>query len=214
MAAVETLSSVAGVASVMVATVVDGRRAVPVATVVLAAGLSPELLLAGGVPAVFVLLGAAAAALVVHWLAGIAGRRLPWVAGLDPTIPTFAPPQQLFGRRSVRLAAAVLAIPMASWVSFYMPVGEVAAVQGLLFPAAYAWCCGALRLVVARTVVDLAVALSMIAIASAAAWVLRSGPDALTGARVITSLVPLCALAAGWLGGRHARRAAAVSRAA
>ena len=82
-----------------------------------------------------------------------------------------------------------------------MPVGEIAAVQGLLFPAAYAWCCGALRLVVSRTVVDLAAGLSMVAFATASAWVLRSGPDALTGAAVIASLVPISAFVAGWLGG-------------
>jgi hypothetical protein len=180
---------------------------VPLVAIVLAAGLSPELLIAGGAPAVFVIAGAGGAALFLHWLSAAGGSRVAPAARLDPTIPAFAPPQQLFGRRSVRVAAAALAVPVASWVTLNMPVGEVVAVQGLLFPAAYAWCCGALRLVVARSIADLAAGISMIAVAIAAGWVLRSGSDALTGALAIVSLVPLCALAAGWLGGRHGGRA-------
>jgi len=205
MAAQQALVSIAGVLSVVVAMLADGRRAVPLVGVVLAAGLSPELLIAGGLPPVFVVAAVGAAALVTHWLGILAGGRVAR-AGLDPTIPAFAPPQQLFGRRSVRVAAAALAVPVASWVTSNMPVGEVAAIQGLLFPAAYAWCCGTLRLVVARSLADLAAGISMVAMATAAGWVLRSGTDSLAGALAVASLVPLCALAAGWLGGSHAQR--------
>jgi hypothetical protein len=209
MAAQQALISIAGLLSVVVAMLADGRRAVPLVAIVLAAGLSPELLIAGGAPAAFVFAGAGAAALLLHWVGAIAGSRVAPAVRFDPTIPVFAPPQQLFGRRSVRVAAAALAVPVASWVTLNMPVGEVVAIQGLLFPAAYAWCCGALRLVVARSIADLAAGISMIVVATAVGWVLRSGSDALTGALAILTLVPLCALAAGWLGGRHEHRAVA-----
>jgi hypothetical protein len=208
MAGQQALVSIAGLLAVVVAMLADGRRAVPLVGTVLAAGMSPELLIAGGAPAVFVVAAAALAALVAHWIGTLAGGRVTPAAGLDPTVPAFAPPQQLFGRRSVRVAAAALAVPVASWVTVNMPVGEVVAVQGLLFPAAYAWCCGALRLVVARSPSDLAAGISMVSMATATGWVLRSGTDALAGALALAALVPLCALAAGWLGSSRGHRSA------
>jgi hypothetical protein len=138
-----------------------------------------------------------------------AARHLPWVAGLDPLIPAFAPPLRLFGPRSVRAWGAALAVPVASWVSFNVSIGAVAAVQGILFPVAYVWACGGLRLLVARTVEDLAVGVAMVGLSSATAWLIRGGPDAYVGAAALALLAPISATVAGWLGGRHARRPAA-----
>ncbi|HWW08970.1 MAG TPA: hypothetical protein VNY76_01870 [Candidatus Acidoferrales bacterium] len=202
----EPLISSAGVLAAVVAILVDGRNAVNVAVVAVAAGLSPTLAAASGAPATLVLLGAAGAALVLSWVSRRAARHLPWVAGLDPLIPAFAPPLRLFGPRSVRVWGAALAVPVASWVSFNVSIGAVAAVQGLLFPVAYVWACGGLRLLVARTVEDIAVGVGMVGLSSATAWLIRGGPDAYVGAAALAVLAPTSAAVAGWLGGRHARR--------
>jgi hypothetical protein len=204
----EPLLSSLGVIAVAVAMLLDSRRAVPLAATVVALGLAPSAATAAGGAGVLVLLAAATAAWLFAWIGGIAGRRLPGVRGLDPRVPAFAPARQLFGPRSQRALAAALAVPVASWIGFYVPVGEVAALQGLLFPAAYAWCCGALRFVLARTLSDLAVGTVMIGVGGATGWLIRTGPDAITGAAAVAALAPLAALVAGWLAGRRARRPA------
>lgn len=206
----QALVSTAGVIAALVAMVVDGSRAVPVAASALAVGLAPAAAVVYGGPAMLVLAGAAAASVLLAWLAPVAGRRLPWVAGLDPSIPAFAPRQRLFGTRSVRVVAAGLAVPAASWVSFNLPVGEVVAVSGLLFPAAYVWICAALRLVVARTVEDLAVAAAMISMAGATGWLIRGGPGAIRGAAALAAMAPAAAAISGWLAGRYRRRTPAL----
>lgn len=201
------LLSAAGVIAAVVATLIDGRRAVAIAVVCLCAGLAPTAAVAGGAPAVLLLGACAASSALLGWSGWLAARLLPWVAGLDPTVPAFAPLHRLFGPRSVRALAAAVAVPFASWVSFNVPVGQVAAVQGLLFPAAYAWGCGVLRMVAARNVEDLAVGVAMIGLATGTAWLLRGGGDALSGAMIACAIAPLASLTAGWLAGRSSRRA-------
>ncbi len=200
------LLSAAGILAAVIAMMVDGRRAVAIAVVFVAAGMAPTAATFGGAPGVAVL-GVAAISAVLLSMAGWAGGRLlPWLAGLDPTIPAFAPPDRLFGPRSRRAFGAALAVPIASWVSFNVPIGQITAVQGLLFPIAYLWTCGLVRLLVARTVEDLAVGVSMISLATGTAWLLRSGTDSLPGAVLACLVAPLAALVAGWLNGRSARR--------
>jgi hypothetical protein len=206
MGVAEPLFSAAGIAAALIAMLVDGRNAVVVAVLVIPAGLAPTMAATVGGPGVLVLAAAAAAGLVLGLSGRLAAGRLPWVAGLDPLIPAFAPARQLFGPRSVRVFAAALAVPVASWVSFNVPIGAVAAVQGLLFPIAYVWACGGLRLLVARSLEDLAVGVAMVSLAAAAAWMLRGGGDALAGGAAATALAPIAALVAGWMGGRHGRR--------
>ena len=207
----EPLLALAGLVAAVIAMMVDSRGATLIALVVVAAGLAPTVALTGGDAAVLVLVVAAAAGIVGGVASRTAARRLPWVAGLDPRVPAFAPPRQLFAPRSLRAFAAALAIPLASWVSFNVPIGEVTVVQGILFPIAYVWGCGLLRMVAGRTVQDLAVGVTMIALGAAAAWLVRGGPDAVAGAAVSASLAPLAAAVSGWLAGRHARRAPAVA---
>src|SRR4029077_7541809 len=127
----------------------------------------------GGAPGAAVL-GACAIAAVLLALGGwMGGRVLPWLSGLDPTIPAFAPADRLFGPRSTRAFGAAAAIPVASWVSFNVPIGQITtAVQGLLFPVAYAWTCGVVRLLVARTLADLSVGIAMVSVATGTAWLL------------------------------------------
>jgi hypothetical protein len=207
MGASAALLSAAGVIGAVVAMMVDGRRAVAIAVVFLAAGLAPTAATFGGAPGVAVL-GACAIAAVLLALAGsIAGRILPWLSGLDPTIPAFAPSDRLFGPRSSRAFGAAAAIPVASWVSFNVPIGQITtAVQGLLFPIAYAWTCGVIRLLVARTLEDLAVGVAMVSVPTGTAWLLRSGGDSFPGAVLACVAAPLAAFVAGWLNGRGARR--------
>src|SRR5580698_7691512 len=76
------LLSAVGVLAGVVAMMVDGRRAVAIAVVFLAAGMAPTAATFGGAPGVAVLGAAAVAAVVFAWAGFIGGRRLPWVAGL------------------------------------------------------------------------------------------------------------------------------------
>ena len=115
--------------------------------------------------------------------------------------------ERLFGPRSSRAFGAAAAIPVASWVSFNLPIGQIAVNQGLLFPVAYAWTCGVVRLLVARTLEDLAVGVAMVSVATGTAWLLRSGSDSLSGAVLACVVAPLAAFLAGWLNGRGRRRA-------
>jgi hypothetical protein len=200
------LLSAAGVVAAIVAMMVDGRRAVAITVIALAGGMAPTAATFGGAPGVAVLGASAVAAVVFAWGGWSAGRRLPWVAGLDPTIPASAPPDRLFGPRSIRAFGAAVAVPFASWISFNVPVGQVAAVEGLLFPTAYAWSCGVIRLLLARTVEDLAVGVAMVSLATGTAWLLRSGTDSLSGAVLACAVAPIAALVAGWLAGRSSRR--------
>jgi hypothetical protein len=201
------LLSAVGVLAAVVAMMVDGRRAVAIAVIFVAAGMMPTAATFGGAPGVAVLGAGAVAAVLFAWAGFLGGRRLPWVAGLDPTIPAFAPPDRLFGPRSVRAFGAAVAVPIASWVSFNVPVGQVTtAVQGLLFPTAYAWTCGVIRLLLARTVEDLAVGVAMVSLSTGTAWLLRSGTDSVPGSAIACAATPIAALVAGWLAGRSSRR--------
>jgi hypothetical protein len=200
------LLSAAGVIAAAVAMLVDGRRAVAIAVVFLAAGLAPTAATFSGAPGVAVLAACAVAAVLLAWAGRLGGRVLPWLSGLDPTIPAFAPADRLFGPRSSRAFGAAVALPVASWVSFNVPIGQVTAVEGLLFPIAYAWTCGVIRLLVARTLEDLAVGVATISIATGTAWLLRSGTDSLPGAAIACVVAPLAAFLAGWLNGRSSRR--------
>jgi hypothetical protein len=204
------LLSAAGVLAAVVAIMVDGRRAVAIAVVIVAAGMAPTAATFGGAPGVAVLGASALVAVLFSWSGWAAGRLLPWVAGLDPTVPAFAPGDRLFGPRSIRAFGASVAFPIASWVSFNIPVGQVTAVQGFLFPTAYAWSCGVIRLLVARTVADLAVGVAMVSLSTGTAWLLRGGGDSLPGAGLACAVAPVAALVAGWLAGRSSRRLPAV----
>ena len=200
------LLSAAGVIAAAIAMMVDGRRAVAIAVVVLAAGMAPTAATFGGGPGVAVLGVSAVAAIVLAWLGWIGGRTLPWLTGLNPTVPAFAPGDRLFGPRSGRAFGAAVALPIASWVSFNVPIGQVTVFEGLLFPVAYAWSCGVIRLLVARTVADLAIGVAMVAVATGTAWLLRSTPDSLPGSALAYAVAPLAALLAGWLNGQSSRR--------
>jgi len=200
------LLAAAGVVAAAVAMMVDGRRAVAITALFLAVGMAPTAATFGGAPGVAVLGVSGFGAVAFAWAGWAAGRRLPWVAGLDPSIPALAPSGQLFGPRSIRAFGAAVAVPIASWVSFNVPVGQVAAVQGLLFPTAYAWTCGVIRLLLARNVEDLAVGVTMVSLSTGTAWLLRSGTDSLAGAVLACALAPIAALIAGWLAGRSSRR--------
>lgn len=202
----EPLLSAAGVVAAVVAMLVDGRRAVVIASGVVALGLLPSVATTGAGPAVLVVSGAGIAAVLLGLLVSRAAQQLSSATGLNPLIPAFAPARQLFGPRSVRASLAALAVPVASWVSFNVPIGEVTTVRGLIFPMAYMWACGALRIVIARTVEDIAVGVAVVGLASAGAWLVRGEADPVPGAAVLASLAPVAAAVAGWLSGRHARR--------
>ena len=86
MGASAALLSATGVLATLVAIMVDGRRAVAIAVVFLAAGLAPTAATFGGAPGVAVLSGCAVAAVLLAWIGWLGGRVLPWLSGLDPMI--------------------------------------------------------------------------------------------------------------------------------
>jgi hypothetical protein len=129
------------------------------------------------------------------------------VSGLDPLVPVVAPREALFGPRSIRAAAAGLALVAASWVSLNVLVGPAGSAQGAVFAAAYTWLVGVMRLIRARALEDLLVGAATIALAGAVAWILEAGPSALPEAMVAAGLTPAAAVTAGWLRGRHHRPA-------
>ena len=91
----------------------DGRRAARRRDRggLLAAGMTPTAATFGGAPGVAVLGACGIVAILFAWAGWIGGRRLPWVAGLDPTVPAFAPGDRLFGPRSVRAFGAAIVDP-------------------------------------------------------------------------------------------------------
>lgn len=198
------LSSLAVLAGV-IAMVVDGRNAVAIASAVAALGLAPSAGSVGGGSAILVLAGAGLAGVVAEIVARPLARRVRWGSGLDPAIPIFAGGRELFGPRSIRVFAAALALPAASWVSFNAPVGAVALVQGILLPAAYIWLCGALRMILARSLVDIASGLVLAGFGGGVAWLVRGGPDAFGGLVVASALAPAACVVSGWMSGRRAR---------
>jgi hypothetical protein len=188
-----------------VAVMVDRRHAVLVTCIAVALALSPAAAIYGGGWAAVVVLGAGAAGAVTGPLAGsIAGRMVPR-PGLDPLRPVGAQQEGLFGPRSARVAAGVIALIAASWVSFNVPVGSVAAVQGALFPVAFIFTCGVLRIFLARTVTDLSVGVVAIALAVGVGWLLRGGSDPFPDAAGVIAVVPVVAAVEGWLAARRRR---------
>jgi hypothetical protein len=186
-----------------IAVVVDRRRAVFVACLAVAVGLAPAAAIYGGGWAAVVVLGAGLAGAVAGPLAGLVARRMSPRPGLDPLHPVGARQEGLFGPRSARVAAGVIALIAASWVSFNVPVGSVTAVQGALFPAAFVFTCGVLRVFLARTVTDLSVGMAAIALAIGVAWLLRGGSGPLPDVAGIVAIVPVVGAVEGWLAARH-----------
>jgi hypothetical protein len=194
-----------------VVVLVDRRRAVVTACIVVALGLAPVAATYGGSGAAIVVLGAGAAAAVAGSLAGVISARMPARPGVDPLQPVGTANQGLFGPRSVRVMGALVALLAASWVSFNVPVGSVVPVQGVLFPVAFVFMCGLLRVVLARNLTDLAVGVAVIATAVSVGWLLRGGGGPLPDAAGVVAIAPAVAVIDGWLGFRH-RGSAPVAR--
>ncbi|MGI8847704.1 MAG: hypothetical protein ACR2GX_05480 [Candidatus Dormibacteria bacterium] len=187
-----------------VAVLVDRRRAVLLASAAVAVGLMPSAVGFGGSPAAFVLAGSVVVGAALGGVARLAGTRTHAGGGIDPLVPVYAPRRELFGPRSLRLVAAALSLPAASWISYNVPVGLIVPIRGMLFPVAFLWICGALRILLARTIEDLAVGTAVIGLAAAVGWLARGGVQPILGAVLMASLVPLASMVAEFLGGRRA----------
>ena len=192
----------------LVAMVSDGRWAAVIASAAVAIALSPSTASLSGGPAAFVLLAAGLAATLLGSAAMWLGRRRPPSAGPGPLVPVLRAGERLFGPRSLRVIGAGLALPAASWLSLNVPVGAPTPSGEVLFPAAYVAVCGLMRLLLARTVEDLAVAACMVSLAAAAASALGVEPLPLRQEAIAAALAPLSAAGVGWLIGRHASRRA------
>ena len=198
-----------GFLAAVVVTLVDRRNAVSWAAMASGLALAPSVASAYAPDAALLLIGAGAAAGLAGPITRALASRITGMAGVDPLVPVVAAAEGLFGPRSIRVAAGVAFLPAASWVSFNVPLGTASTVTGVVFPAAVVWGCGAIRLLTARTLVDIATGLAAIGIAGAAAWFLAAGIDAVPAAAATAALAPGAAIAAGWLSGRHAPAAVA-----
>jgi hypothetical protein len=201
----QTVIAMLGFLGGAVAALVDGPRAVGVAALVLGLTLAPAAASVGGFPAAAVLIGAGLAAALLGPLVRGAAARMGHVSGLNPLVPVVASREALFGPRSVRAAAAGLALVAASWVSLNVLVGLAGTAQGAVFAAAYTWLVGAIRLLRGRDLEDLLVGAAGVALAGTVGWVLEAGPGSLPEAMVAAGLAPAAAIVAGWLQGRHGR---------
>jgi hypothetical protein len=206
----QTLIATIGFLGGAAAALVDGRRAVGIAALLVGLSLTPAAASIAGAPAAGVAVGAGVLALVLDPLARRAAERIGAVPGLDPLVPVVAPRDALFGPRSVRAAAAALALVAASWVSLNVLVGAAGSAQGAVFAVAYIWLVGAARLIRARALEDLLVGAAAVAVAGAVAWILEAGSSALPEAMAAAGLAPAAAVTAGWLQGRHHRPALVV----
>ena len=189
-----------------VAVLVDRRRAVLAASIAVALGLAPAAALYGGGGAVVVLLGAGVVAAVARPLVGVVGARRGPGDGLDPLRPVGAH-EGLFGPRSVRVAGGAVALVAGSWVSFNVPVGSIVAVRGALFPVAFIFLCGVLRLFLARNLTDLAAGVAVTAVAVGVGWLLRGGSDPLPAAAGVIAIAPVAVAMEAWLAARRRRDA-------
>ena len=214
MEANEPLLAGAAFLAAVIVVLVDRRNAVVYASIAAGLGLAPSAAAVYGADAALLLLSAAAVTGLVGPISRAAAHRAGWAAGLDPMVPVVTGSEALFGPRSVRVAAGTAVLPAASWISFNVPLGSASTVSGVLFPAALVFGCGAMRLLTARTVVDLAVGVAGVGLASSSAWLICGGVDTLPTAAAAAALAPAAAMTAGWLSGRHAgasRRATRVS---
>ncbi|TMC49497.1 MAG: hypothetical protein E6J14_08345 [Chloroflexi bacterium] len=206
----QTLIAAIGFLGGMVVAVVDGPRAIAVASLAAGLGLAGAAASTGGVGAALLPLVGGTAAVLAAALARRSGERLRGVAGLSPEVPVVAARAALFGPRSVRVVAAALALPAASWVSLNVSVGGAASDQGAIFAAAYVWLAGAARLLRARALEDLGVGAAAVALAGATAWILEAGTGSFAEASAVAAFAAVSAAAAGWLTGRHRRPSAPV----
>lgn len=204
MEANEPLLAGLGFIAAVIVTLVDGRNAVSYAGLAAGLGLAPSVAEVYGTDGALLLIAVAAVAALAGPLSRAISHRVSWMAGVDPVVPVVARPEALFGPRSIRVAAGAAVLPAASWISFNVPVGSASTVTGVLFSAALIWGCGAMRLLTARTLVDIASGIAAVGFGAAAAWLIAGGVDTLAGAAAAASLAPGAAVTAGWLGGRHA----------
>jgi hypothetical protein len=199
----QSLLDVLALAGAVVAVLADGRVGVVVAAFAAAAGLAAAAAVFGGGWAAVLLLGAFVAAVGTAAL----GRALASAArghsgGADLASAGARRRESLFGPRTLRLVAAAVALPAASWISFNVALGSVVVVQGRLFPVAVVFAIGCVRVLLARTLTDLATGVAVIAIATGVAWLLRGGGNPLPATAGVLALVPLVAGVEAWLGAR------------
>jgi hypothetical protein len=206
----QTLIAALGFLGGMVVAVVDGPRAIAVASLAAGLGLAGAAATIGGAEGALLPLAGGSAAVLAASLARRSGARLRGVTGLSPEVPVVAPRDALFGPRSIRVVAAALALPAASWVSLNVSVGGAASDQGAVFAAAYVWLAGAARLLRARALEDLGVGAAAVALAAATAWFLEAGTESLAEASAVAAFAAVWAAAGGWLTGRHRRPPAPV----
>jgi hypothetical protein len=204
----QTLLDFLAVAGAAIAVLVDGRWAVVLATFAAAAGLVAAATTVAGEPAALILLGAIAMAALIAWTARRLTSRLGASRARVRGRSTPRRREALFGPRSLRLIAAAVALPAASWVSFNVPIGSVTVVEGRLFPVAFVFTIGAVRLLLGRNPTDLAIGVALVALAASVAWFLRGGPDPLPVAAALAALAPAAALVEAWFSGRRLADAA------
>ncbi|MGC8460896.1 MAG: hypothetical protein ACP5OR_03515 [Candidatus Dormibacteria bacterium] len=195
-------SSIAFIAAFIVSAV-DGRRAVSWSLIAAGVGLAGTAASAAGLDGALLLVGAVVCGgileRVAEWLV-----RSRWQSSAQDPLREFRSVQEkLFGPRSQRVIAAAIAVPAASWVSFNIPVGSVANIEGVLFASCILWLCGIFRLVLARTIEDVCAGTGVVLLATAVGWLERTGQSGLPEYVVLLVSTAGIALLAGILNGRY-----------
>lgn len=196
----------------VIAATADQRRAVLLAAIAVALTLSPVAAFFEGGSAVLLLYSAVAAGGILGGITRILAHRIGGSRkAIDPIVPVYTPKTELFGSRSRRLTAAALAIPVASWISYNIPAGAGTDLYAVMFPVAFIAICGGIRLLLARTVEDLAVGVAVTGIAAGVGWMVHGGASSLSAAVAPLLLAVAAIVIADWLSARDTSVRRAVS---
>ncbi len=195
-------SSIAFVAAFIVSAV-DGRRAVSWSLLAAGIGLVGTAASAAGLDGALFLAGAVAAGALFERTSEWIVRSRWQSSAQDPLREFRSVREKLFGPRSQRVIAAAIAVPSASWVSFNIPVGSVASIQGVLFAPCVLWLCGVFRLVLARTVEDVCAGAGVLFLATAVGWLERTGQSGIAEYAALLVCTAGIALLGGVLNGRY-----------
>lgn len=150
----------------------DGRKALLIASVAAMLALLGPVGAVGGTSAVLIVASLTAAAVIAQFL-GRGWHTLGFGSAGSATVPSTA--DALFGPRSVRMAAVVITLIAASWISYNVGVTGGGYGGGLLFIVADIALTGGFRLILARTEVDLAVGSLVVLLSGTAGVIVEYG---------------------------------------
>jgi hypothetical protein len=154
---------------------IDGRGQLMVSTLGAALAVAPALMFALGADAGSIILVGAALIWICATLAKMTARRSQRSGGLSIKTPITAKAQLMFGPRSVRAMATMVALAGASWVSLNVRVAGQGVAVGAVFAVSFLLLIALMRCLVADSIEDLGGGMVAGAFAASAALMLESG---------------------------------------